>query len=158
MKKIALYAGSFDPFTLGHDSIVIKALELFDEVVIAIGVNVNKKYLLTTEDRVASVKEVYAYDHRIKVISYEGLTTTYCKENNIRFIVRGVRDTDDFLFERRIAIVNKMLDASIETVMLFADSHYTHISSSVVREILTHNGNYEQFLPKEISKYIKNSL
>ncbi|MEG1936324.1 MAG: pantetheine-phosphate adenylyltransferase [Rikenellaceae bacterium] len=153
--KRAVYAGSFDPFTIGHYSIVEKSLLLFDEVVIAIGVNINKKEFMSIEDRVASIKELFASESRVKVTSYDSLTTTFCRDNNIRFIVRGVRDIDDYIYEHRIASVNKTLDNSIETVLLFSKQEYDDISSSTVREIFAHKGDITKFIPATILKYLK---
>lgn len=153
--KRAVYAGSFDPFTIGHQSIVEKSLLLFDEVIIAVGVNVNKKSFLNLDDRIASIKALFADNHNVKVAAYDGLTTTFCKKNDVGFIVRGVRDIDDYMFERRIASVNQILDSSIETVLLFAKQEYADISSSMVREVYFHQGDISQFVPPTILKYIK---
>lgn len=152
--KRAVYAGSFDPFTIGHLSIVEKSLLLFDEVVIAVGMNINKKPFLSIEDRLASIKELFENEPRVKVSSYDVLTTTFCRENDIHFIVRGVRDIDDYLYERRIASVNQILDSSIETVLLFSKQEHADISSSNVREIHFHKGDISKFVPPTILKYI----
>lgn len=154
--KRAVYAGSFDPFTMGHYAIVEKSLLLFDEVIIAVGININKKSFLSIDDRLASIKELFAAESRVRVAAYEGLTTTFCKENDVRFIVRGARDIDDYMFERRIASVNQILDSSIETVLLFSKQEYADISSSTVREIHTHRGDISKFVPTTILKYISN--
>lgn len=153
--KRAVYAGSFDPFTIGHQSIVEKSLLLFDEVIIAVGVNVGKKSFLSIDDRLASIKELYGDHPNVKVLAYEGLTTTFCKENGVNFIVRGVRDIDDYMFERRIASVNQILDHTIETVLMFAKQEYADISSSMVREVYFHKGDISKFIPSIIRKYIK---
>lgn len=153
--KRAVYPGSFDPFTVGHHYIVEKALQLFDEVIIAIGINIHKQDFMPIEDRMASIKELYAGDLRVTVESYDGLTTKFCREHDIRFIVRGVRDIDDYMYERKTASINNALDSTIETVLLFSKQEYGDISSSAVREIITHNGDISRFVPPTILKHIK---
>lgn len=150
-KKIALYPGSFDPFTLGHKVIVEQSLRLFDEIVIAIGANINKKSFLSVEKRIELIEKCFNGNSNVKVISYTGLTAEYCRANNINFIVRGVRNTVDFEFERSIAGVNKKLNPNIENIFLMTPVEYSEISSTVVREILINGGDPSEFMPKEIS-------
>lgn len=132
MRK-ALFAGSFDPFTIGHKSIVDRALFLFDEVIIAFGVNVNKEPFMPLDERMARVRNAYREDDRVKVVSYEGLTVDLAKEMNISCLVRGVRNIVDYEYEKTMADVNRKL-TGIETVLLIADAEKDYVSSSLVRE------------------------
>lgn len=132
MRK-ALFAGSFDPFTIGHKSIVDRALSLFDEVIIAFGVNVNKEPFMPLDERMARVRNAYREDDRVKVVSYEGLTVDLAKEMNISCLVRGVRNIVDYEYEKTMADVNRKL-TGIETVLLIADAEKDYVSSSLVRE------------------------
>lgn len=147
MNRTALFAGSFDPFTKGHKSIVNRALEsVADEVVIAIGVNYGKKYMFSLDERLAAIKAVYAQEPRVKVEAYEGLTTDYAKAIGASFLLRGVRSVKDFEFERDIAEVNRRL-TGIETVLLFTEPELACVSSSVVRELMSYNKDVKEFLP-----------
>ncbi|MFI3268049.1 MAG: pantetheine-phosphate adenylyltransferase [Rikenellaceae bacterium] len=157
-KRIALYPGSFDPFTLGHKVIVEQSLRLFDEIVIAIGENSNKRPFLSIEKRIKLIEQCFPCCDNVKVISYKGLTAEYCRKNDINFIVRGVRNTVDFEFERSIAGVNKKLNPNIENVFLMTPVEFSEISSTVVREIVLNGGDPSEFMPKEISlKDLKNN-
>ena len=147
MSKKALFAGSFDPFTKGHKNIVDRALQsVADEVVIAIGINYEKKYRFTLEERVQAIREVYKEDDRVHIETYEGLTTDYAKRVGADFLLRGVRSVKDYEFERDMAEVNKRL-TGIETVLLFTDPEYSCVSSSIVRELLSYNKDVTEFLP-----------
>ncbi len=144
----ALFAGSFDPFTRGHQSIVDRTLKsVADEVIVAVGVNYVKKNLYSVEDRISAIERVYANDPRVKVLSYEGLTTDFAKTVGADFLVRGVRSTSDFEFERNIADVNKRL-TGIETILLFTEPELSCVSSSVVRELISYGKDVKDFLPK----------
>lgn len=155
MKRRAVYAGSFDPFTVGHSHIVEKALLVFDELIIAVGINIHKSGFMSVQERVEAISEQYSDIPAVKVTSYNGLTTDFCKESDAKFIVRGVRDIDDFMYERRNANVNATLAPDIETVLFFSAAEYGDISSSAVREILVHKGDISKFVPATILKYIK---
>lgn len=145
--KIGLFAGSFDPFTKGHKNIVDRALEsVADEVVIAIGVNCQKKYMFSLEERVEAIKKLYADNPKVRVEAYEGLTTDFAKKIAASFLLRGVRSVKDFEFERDIAEVNRKL-TGVETVLLFSDPEYSCVSSSVVRELISYNKDVSEFLP-----------
>lgn len=133
MRK-ALFAGSFDPFTIGHKSIVDRALFLFDEVIIAFGVNVNKKPFMPLEERMTRVREAYKGNERVKVVCYEGLTVDFAREMDACCLVRGVRNAVDYDYERTIAEVNRRL-SGVETVLLIADAENGYVSSSLVREL-----------------------
>ena len=141
-----LFPGSFDPFTLGHKSIVDRVLPMADEVVIAIGVNAGKKSMFSLEERVAQIQKVYANEPRVKVVSYEGLTTDFAKSIGATVMVRGVRTAQDFEFERTLADVNRQL-TGIETFLLITEPQYSAISSSIVRELLSYGKDVKEFLP-----------
>lgn len=148
MRK-ALFAGSFDPFTLGHKSITDRALNIADEVVIAIGINADKKTMFSTDERMQYINRVYADNPRVKVMHYEGLTTDLARQIDASFLVRGVRSIKDFENERQIADVNRCLNG-IETVLLLAEERYASISSTIIRELLTYDKDVSQFLPIDI--------
>ena len=151
MEKIALYPGSFDPFTLGHQLIVDKSLTLFDKVVIAIGENNNKRTHFSQSKRINLIRKIYKDNPRVEIAAYNKLTADYCKERAINFIVRGIRNVGDFEFERNIAQINKRLNHKLETVFLMTPPQYSEISSSIVRDILLHGGNPLQFMSKGIT-------
>lgn len=147
MKKIGVFAGSFDPFTIGHKDIVDRALEsVADEVIVAIGINYEKKYMFSLEERLQAIQKVYENEPRVRVESYEGLTTDFAKRVGASFLLRGVRSIKDFEFERDMAEINKRL-TGIETILLFTDPELACVSSSVVRELITYNKNVKDLLP-----------
>ncbi|MBP3213246.1 MAG: pantetheine-phosphate adenylyltransferase [Bacteroidaceae bacterium] len=147
MKKIALFAGSFDPFTIGHKDIVDRALQsVADEVIVAIGTNIEKRYMFSTDERMEAIRRVYQDNPRVRVEAYEGLTTDFAKRVGASFLLRGVRSVKDFEFERDIAEVNRHL-TGIETVLLFATPSLASVSSSVVRELISYHKNTKEFLP-----------
>lgn len=150
MKKIALFPGSFDPITLGHFDIIQRALPLFDKIIIGVGVNSSKKYLFDLQVRENWIKECFKNNNKIEIINYSGLTVEVCKENNINFILRGLRTTNDFDFERAIAHINHSLEPSIETVFLLTSQEYASISSSIVRDIILNGGDASIFLPPAV--------
>ncbi|UMB53994.1 pantetheine-phosphate adenylyltransferase [Lutibacter sp. A64] len=150
MKK-AIFPGSFDPITLGHVDIINRALPLFDEIIIAIGVNSDKKYMFSLEDRENFIKENYKNEPKIKVLTYSGLTTDFCKKMNVDFILRGLRNPADFEFEKAIAQTNRKL-SNIETVFLLTSSDTAFISSSIVRDVYRHGGDISSFVPESVSK------
>ena len=141
-----LFPGSFDPFTLGHKSIVDRTLQFAEEVVIAIGVNAGKKSMFSLKERMAQILKVYADEPRVKVASYEGLTTDFAESIGATAMVRGVRTAQDFEFERMLADVNRKL-TGIETILLITEPQYSAISSSVVRELLSYGKDVKDFLP-----------
>lgn len=138
MKRVALFPGSFDPFTDGHEALVRRALGLFDEVVIAVGVNSDKQYMFSSEERVSMIEKRFEGEGRIKVVSYSDMTVYCCHREGADFIVRGVRDTKDFEYEQTVAAVNRSLAPDIDTVLLLADLEYKDVSSTVERERLMH--------------------
>lgn len=146
MKRTGIFVGSFDPFTIGHDSVVRRALTLFDHLVIGVGVNQNKRYMLTADERVEAIRSLYRDEPRISVEQYSDLTVDFAKRLDAQFIVKGVRSVRDFEFEREQADINRRL-TGIETIVLFAEPGLDSISSTVVRE-LTHFGHdCRSFLP-----------
>jgi pantetheine-phosphate adenylyltransferase len=148
MKK-AVFPGSFDPITLGHVDIIYRGLELYDEVIIAIGVNADKKYLFSLEQREAFIANLFAQEPRIKVMCYEGLTADLCKKENAKYLLRGLRNTTDFEFEKAIAQANAKLQ-DIETVLLFSKPEHAFISSSIVRDVLRNRGDYTFMVPATV--------
>ena len=155
MTRKALFAGSFDPFTLGHESIVEHTLDsLADEVVIGIGINESKRYLFPLEKRLEMIREVYQGNDRVTVESYNGLTTDYAKSIGAHFLVRGVRTTAEFDFEKTIADVNRRL-TGIETVLLITSPEVSCISSSTVRELMSFGHDVRQWVPEAVYRFIQ---
>lgn len=146
-KRIALFPGSFDPFTVGHESIVERALPLFDEIVVAIGVNYNKLTLTTLEDRLNWINGIFRNEPRVKVVAYDGLTVDAAKKYGAQFMLRGVRMIQDFEYEKNLAEVNRAL-SGIETVLLYTLPEYSHISSSIVRELVKYGQDVRAYLPR----------
>lgn len=157
MTKIALFAGSFDPFTRGHEAVVEEALRLFDEVVIGVGDNVSKKGLLSVDERCRLIEELYADNERVRVAKYSTLTGDFAREVGATALVRGVRNTIDFEFERTIEATNRNLFPDLTTVLLVTPAEYMHISSSMVRELLAFGRSVDEFMPSKIKieNYLK---
>jgi pantetheine-phosphate adenylyltransferase len=149
-KRIALFPGSFDPFTIGHEGIIMRGLSLFDEIVIAIGYNSNKSTFFSLESRIAIIKSVFEKIPEISVQAYDGLTVEFAKEVGAQYILRGIRTSADFEYERAIAQVNRKMTA-IESVFLLTTPEHTPVNSSIVRDILRHGGDATMFLPKNIN-------
>ena len=146
MAKQALFAGSFDPFTIGHYSVVKRALPMFDKITIGIGINSGKKSMFPLEERVKAIEKAFAGEERIEVKVYDCLTMDFAKEIGADVLLRGVRTTKDFEYEREIADINLKL-GGIETVLLISEPEYTSISSSVVRELITYGKDVSELLP-----------
>lgn len=144
--RTAIFPGSFDPFTTGHDALVRRALDIVDELYIAIGINTEKRTMLTLEERIERISTLYKNEPRIHVISYEGLTTDFAQSIGTRFIIRGVRNTIDFEYERNIADINRML-TGIDTILLISDPKHATISSSMVRELAHFGKDISAYLP-----------
>jgi pantetheine-phosphate adenylyltransferase len=151
MKKIAVFPGSFDPFTIGHEAIVRRALSLFDEIIIAVGVNSLKKSFYSLAIRKDMVTKVFMDEPRVRVDHYEGLTVDYCRKNGASYLFRGLRTSADFEFERAIAQVNKVLAADVESVFLLTVPEHSHINSSIVRDIIRNGGDASRFVPSAIN-------
>ncbi|HNS17911.1 MAG TPA: pantetheine-phosphate adenylyltransferase [Bacteroidales bacterium] len=154
MKKIAVFPGSFDPITRGHESIVQRALSIFDEIIIAVGQNIEKKYFFPLDRRMEWIRKVFNAYPQIRVESYQGLTVDFCRENGVLFIVRGLRTSADFEFERSIGQINKQIFPDIETVFLLATPEFTALNSSIVRDIIRNDGNPNPFIPEAIHGYL----
>ena len=147
-KKIAVFPGSFDPITKGHESIVRKAAPLFDELIVAIGQNSEKSYMFDLDQRKKWILETFKDLSNIKVDAYSGLTVDFCKKKNAFFIVRGLRSSSDYNYEKNIGLMNKALNSKIETLLFLAEPEHIMISSSVIREIISYNGKVDKFLPE----------
>jgi len=148
MKK-AVFPGSFDPITLGHQDIISRALPLFDEIVIAIGINDDKKYMFTLEERLQFIKDTFKNEPKITVTTYKGLTIDYCKEVNADYMLRGLRNPADFEFEKAIAQTNRKL-SGIDTLFLLTSAETSYISSSIVRDVLRNGGDYTILVPDSV--------
>jgi len=148
MRK-AIFPGSFDPITLGHEDIIRRGIPLFDEIVIAIGVNADKKYMFSLEDRKRFIEETFKNEPKISIVVYEGLTIDLCKRINANFILRGLRNPADFEFEKAIAHTNRRM-SKIETVFLLTAAKTSFISSSIVRDVIRNNGQYELLVPEAV--------
>jgi pantetheine-phosphate adenylyltransferase len=151
MKKIAVFPGSFDPFTIGHEAIARRALSLFDEIIIAVGANALKKNFYPLVTRKEMINKVFRDEPRIRVDHYEGLTVDYCIKNNAGYLIRGLRTAADFEFERAIAQVNRVLAPKVESVFLLTVPEHSHINSSIVRDILRSGGNASRFVPSAVN-------
>ncbi len=147
MEKIAIFPGSFDPVTLGHVSVVSRALPLFDHVIIAIGVNTEKKHMFSLEQRKQWIEECFKGENKISVEVYQGLTIDFCRQKGARYILRGLRTAADFEFERGIGQVNRKLAPDIESVFLLTEAHLTPITSSIVRDVIRNGGDVSGMVP-----------
>ncbi len=150
MNKIAVFPGSFDPFTIGHESVVRRALSFFDKIIIAIGYNSNKKGFFPLEKRLEWIGNVFIDEPAIEVTWFSGLTVDFCREKKASFILRGLRTSADFEFERAIAQVNKAMVSDIESVFLLTKPEHTPINSTIVRDIVRHGGDASRFVPEGV--------
>lgn len=151
MKNTAVFPGSFDPFTIGHEAIVRRALNLFDEVIIAVGANATKRNFFQIETRKEIITKVFKDEPRVIIDYYEGLTVEYCRKMGAGFLVRGLRTSADFEFERAVAQVNKVMAPEVDTVFLLAAPEHSHINSSIVRDIVRNGGDASKFVPSVIN-------
>jgi len=150
MKRIAVFPGSFDPVTKGHESLVLRAIPLFDKIIIGIGDNSSKSAYFPLEKRMAWLKTVFTNYPSVEVVSFSGLTVEFCKKNDARFILRGLRTSADFEFERSIGQMNKFMHKEIDTIFMLTEPLYTPVSSSIVRDIHRNGGNISRFIPDSI--------
>ena len=151
MTKTAVFPGSFDPFTIGHEDVVIRSLPLFDKIIIAFGFNSSKSGFFDLEKRMNWVRQLFAEEPRIIIDSYQGLTIDFCKLVNANFILRGLRTAADFEYERAIGQINKTMQPEVETFFLLTSPQYTAVSSSIVREIFRYGGDVSKFIPANMS-------
>lgn len=151
MERIAVFPGSFDPFTIGHEEIVNRGLKLFDKVIIAVGVNALKKEFLEVDCRVELIKKVFRHTDRVEVAAYSGLTVDFCKERGAHAIIRGLRTAADFEYERAVGQANRAMNAEVETVFILTSTAHTFISSTIVRNVYMNGGDVDRFLPEKLS-------
>lgn len=147
-KKVAVFPGSFDPFTLGHHSVVTRALPLFDKVVVAIGKNTMKNGFFTIDERIELIESVYRNEPKIEVAAYDGLTIDFCRQIGASFMLRGIRTVSDFEYECAISQMNQLMQPGVETVFLLTTPELTPVNSTIVRDILSYGGDVSQFVPK----------
>lgn len=150
----AIFPGAFDPFTIGHENIVLRGLDLFDEIVVSVGVNSEKKCLFSLEQRLDFIRKVFEGNPRVSVDTYSGLTVDYAKQIGASHILRGIRTSADFEYERAIAQVNKQM-TGIDTAFLLTTPEHTPVNSTIVRDILRHNGDASMFLPEKLRAIIR---
>ncbi len=146
--KTAVFPGSFDPFTKGHEELVKRAIPLFDKIIIAIGSNSQKKYLFSLEQRMEWINEVFKKDDSVIVEAYEGLTAHYCQKVGAEYLLRGLRNASDFDYEKTISQLNSIVGGGLETIFLISEPQYSHFSSTIVREIIKGGGDATPFLPE----------
>jgi pantetheine-phosphate adenylyltransferase len=153
MERIAVFAGSFCPFTKGHEDIVQQALPIFDKIIIAIGHNINKKDTFTVEQRMQWIQNLYADCPKVEVVAYTGLTVDFCRKVNARYLIRGVRNGQDFATEQTMAEINRKLNPDVETVLFLASQQWLIVSSSLVRELWSLGADYSPFLSYQLPEY-----
>ena len=151
MQKIAVFPGSFDPFTVGHENIVLRALDLFDQIIVAIGIHSTKTPLLKIQARVDIVNKVFRSIDKVHADSFEGLTVDYCRKVNATHMLRGIRTAADFEYERAIAQINKRMLPTVESIFLLTSPEHTPVNSTIIRDIIRNNGDASQFLPQGIN-------
>ena len=148
-KQIAVFPGSFDPITVGHEDIIKRALPLVDQLVIAIGINSEKKHMIPLKERLHQLEIIFKEEPQITVDTYQGLTVSYCKKIKARYLIRGLRNTTDFEYERNIANMNKEVAPGTDTLFFMSSPEHVAVSSTIVREIMKHGGSVKKFLPKK---------
>jgi pantetheine-phosphate adenylyltransferase len=156
--KVAVYPGSFDPFTNGHKNIIERGVQVFDQIVVAVAHNSSKKTVFTVEERVEILNEVFKDRDDVKVDYFEGLLVDYIKRKGTNIVLRGMRTVSDFEFEMQMALANKTLSSELETVFMVTDSEYSHISSSVIKEVISLNGSASHMVPEVVEKRLREKL
>ena len=151
MSKVAVFPGSFDPITVGHVDLVERATPLFDHIVVAIGVNTKKEYLFRLEQRMEWLRSVFSDNKKVEVDHFEGLTVEFCKRRKADYLLRGLRNASDFDYEKTISQLNSIIGNDLETVFLISRPNFSHISSTIVREIIRGGGDASPFLPDEVN-------
>jgi len=154
MKKIAVFPGSFDPITLGHAAIVERALPLFDEIIVALGINSQKQSLFSPEQRIAWIKQTFKGNEKIRVAQFEGLTAHFCRSVGAGYLLRGLRNASDFDYEKTISQINYIVGEGLETIFLISEPRFSHFSSTIVREVIKGGGDASAFISEEISQQI----
>jgi pantetheine-phosphate adenylyltransferase len=157
-KKVAIYPGSFDPFTKGHINIIERGVKVFDEIIVAVAHNVSKKTIFTLEERVEIIREIFRGRPEIKVDYFEGLLVEYAKKVGTNIVLRGMRTVSDFEYELQMALSNKTLYPELETVFMVTESMYSHISSSLIKEIVTLGGSVKQMVPEIVEEKLREKL
>ena len=150
MEKIAVFPGSFDPFTVGHENIVLRGLSIFDKIIVAIGIHSTKQPLLKIESRVAMVNHIFRDNDRVHAESFTGLTVDYCKKVNATHMLRGIRTSPDFEYERAMAQINKRMLPSVESIFLLTTPEHTPVNSTIIRDIIRNGGDASLFLPEGV--------
>lgn len=153
--RTAVFPGSFDPFTIGHEDIIRRALPLFDQIIVAIGYNSAKKSMFDYEVRMKWIEEIFADEKKIVAEAYEGLTVDFCVEQKAQYILRGLRSSVDFEFEKAIGQMNQSLQPSLETLVLLCRPEHTHINSTIIRDIILHKGDVSNYVPKVVGDYLQ---
>jgi len=156
--KIAIYPGSFDPFTYGHENIIERSVKVFDQIIVAVAHNTSKKTIFTVEERVEILNEVFRDRDDVKVDYFEGLLVEYIKKMGTNVVLRGMRTVSDFEFEMQMALANKTLSSELETVFMVTDSEFSHISSSVIKEVVSLNGSASHMVPEIVEKKLREKL
>ena len=151
MIKKAVFPGSFAPFTIGHESIVLRALPLFDKIVIAVGTNSEKNEYFSLEERCKWIEQVFVNEHKVSVQKYEGLTIHFCEKVSANYILRGLRDSSDFKYEKGIAQMNRSMKNHIDTIFIITEPEVSHISSTLVRDVVKNGGDVRQFVPDGVT-------
>jgi len=157
MGNVAVFPGSFDPFTVGHEAIVNRALPLFDRIIIAVGENTEKKMLFSIESRLEMISKVFGSEPKVEVTRFKGLTVDFCRKKKANYIIRGLRTAADFEYERALGQMNRMMAPEVETVFLLTNTEHTPVNSTIVRDIIIHGGDASKFVPKaiKISDFLK---
>jgi pantetheine-phosphate adenylyltransferase len=156
--KVAIYPGSFDPFTNGHKNIIERGVRVFDQIIVAVAHNTSKKTVFTVEERVEILNEVFKDRDNVKVDYFEGLLVEYIKTKGTNIVLRGMRTVSDFEFEMQMALANKTLSSELETVFMVTDSEFSHISSSVIKEVISLNGSASHMVPEIVEKRLREKL